>query len=82
MNHAVVQKPNTRVAIGNVTFANDAPIAVFAGPCQMESRSHALEMASAFSLPPVTDGQVASMPLKSACAWPPTTAVTASAPPL
>jgi 2-dehydro-3-deoxyphosphooctonate aldolase (KDO 8-P synthase) len=47
MNHAVVQKPNTHVAIGNVTFANDAPIAVFAGPCQMESRSHALEMASA-----------------------------------
>ena len=28
-------------------FANDAPIAVLAGPCQMESRAHALEMASA-----------------------------------
>ncbi len=40
-------KPNARVAIGPVTFANDAPIAVFAGPCQMESRAHALEMASA-----------------------------------
>ena len=40
-------KPNARVAAGNVTFANDAPIAVLAGPCQMESRAHALEMASA-----------------------------------
>jgi 2-dehydro-3-deoxyphosphooctonate aldolase (KDO 8-P synthase) len=30
-----------------VTFANDAPIAILAGPCQMESRQHALEMASA-----------------------------------
>ncbi len=40
-------KPNPRVTIGAVTFANDAPIALFAGPCQMESRAHALEMASA-----------------------------------
>lgn len=40
-------KPNTKVAAGNVSFANDAPIAVLAGPCQMESRAHALEMASA-----------------------------------
>jgi 2-dehydro-3-deoxyphosphooctonate aldolase (KDO 8-P synthase) len=40
-------KPNASVAIGNVTFANDRPIALFAGPCAMESRAHALEMASA-----------------------------------
>jgi 2-dehydro-3-deoxyphosphooctonate aldolase (KDO 8-P synthase) len=40
-------KPNASVTIGNVTFANDGPIALFAGPCQMESRGHALEMASA-----------------------------------
>ncbi|RTL64656.1 MAG: 3-deoxy-8-phosphooctulonate synthase [Hyphomicrobiales bacterium] len=39
--------PNPRVRVGSVTFANDAPIAVLAGPCQMESRAHALEMASA-----------------------------------
>jgi 2-dehydro-3-deoxyphosphooctonate aldolase (KDO 8-P synthase) len=39
-------KPNPAVAIGSVTFANDRPIALFAGPCQMESRGHALEMAS------------------------------------
>jgi 2-dehydro-3-deoxyphosphooctonate aldolase (KDO 8-P synthase) len=40
-------KPNTVVTVGKTTFANDRPIAVFAGPCQMESRAHALEMASA-----------------------------------
>ncbi len=40
-------KPKTRVAIGAIEIANDAPIVVFAGPCQMESRAHALEMASA-----------------------------------
>lgn len=40
-------KPLPRVTVGSVTFAQDAPIAVFAGPCQMESRAHALEMASA-----------------------------------
>jgi 2-dehydro-3-deoxyphosphooctonate aldolase (KDO 8-P synthase) len=39
--------PNPRVAVGAVEIANDAPIAVFAGPCQMESRAHALEMAAA-----------------------------------
>ncbi|WP_088342599.1 MULTISPECIES: 3-deoxy-8-phosphooctulonate synthase [Rhodomicrobium] len=39
--------PNKTVRIGSVTLANDAPLAVFAGPCQMESRDHALEMAAA-----------------------------------
>jgi 2-dehydro-3-deoxyphosphooctonate aldolase (KDO 8-P synthase) len=38
--------PNPAVTIGAVTFAQDRPLAVFAGPCQMESRAHALEMAS------------------------------------
>jgi 2-dehydro-3-deoxyphosphooctonate aldolase (KDO 8-P synthase) len=40
-------KPNPVVTVGNVTFANERPIALFAGPCQLESRAHALEMASA-----------------------------------
>jgi len=40
-------KPNPAVTVGDVTFGNDRPIAVFAGPCQMESRAHALEMATA-----------------------------------
>ena len=35
------------VTAGNVTFGNHLRIAVFAGPCQMESRAHALEMAAA-----------------------------------
>ena len=39
-------KPKSTVTVGPITFANDRPIAVFAGPCQMESRSHALETAT------------------------------------
>ncbi len=35
------------VTAGSVTFANDRPIGLIAGPCQMESRDHALEMAAA-----------------------------------
>lgn len=38
---------NTAVSAGRVTFSNRHPISVLAGPCQMESRSHALEMATA-----------------------------------
>jgi 2-dehydro-3-deoxyphosphooctonate aldolase (KDO 8-P synthase) len=40
-------RPNARVQIGAITVANAAPIMVFAGPCQMESRDHAIEMAAA-----------------------------------
>ncbi|MBP2312350.1 3-deoxy-8-phosphooctulonate synthase [Azospirillum soli] len=35
------------VQIGNLTIANDRPFALIAGPCQMESREHALETAAA-----------------------------------
>ena len=35
------------VSVGNVTFANDRPLTVIAGPCQLESRAHALEMSQA-----------------------------------
>lgn len=35
------------VKVGNVNFGNDLPLAVIAGPCQLESRGHALEVASA-----------------------------------
>lgn len=35
------------VRVGDVVFANDRPLALIAGPCQMESRTHALEVASA-----------------------------------
>jgi 2-dehydro-3-deoxyphosphooctonate aldolase (KDO 8-P synthase) len=40
-------QPNRAVQIGPITLANDAPIAVFAGPCALQSRGHALEMAQA-----------------------------------
>lgn len=36
---------STAVKIGNVTFSNDAPFALIAGPCQMETREHAFDMA-------------------------------------
>jgi 2-dehydro-3-deoxyphosphooctonate aldolase (KDO 8-P synthase) len=39
--------PNRVVSIAGATFANHLPISLFAGPCQMESRAHALETASA-----------------------------------
>ncbi len=39
--------PNPVVRIGEVSFSNRLPLALFAGPCQLESREHALEMASA-----------------------------------
>ncbi|MGH6710738.1 MAG: 3-deoxy-8-phosphooctulonate synthase [Bradyrhizobium sp.] len=35
------------VTAGTVKFGNDLPISVIAGPCQLESRSHALEVAGA-----------------------------------
>src|ERR687897_293387 len=35
------------VGIGSVRFGNRLPLALIAGPCAMESREHALEMASA-----------------------------------
>lgn len=37
------------VQIGSVTVGNDLPLAIIAGPCAMESREHALEMAQALS---------------------------------
>ncbi len=42
---AAVAGPNARVAIGDATFGNDLPLALIAGPCQLESREHAFEMA-------------------------------------
>ena len=36
---------NPTVKIGNVTFSNSVPLALIAGPCQMETREHAFDMA-------------------------------------
>lgn len=35
------------VTVGQVRFGNELPISVIAGPCQLESRAHALEVAGA-----------------------------------
>ncbi len=37
------------VQIGTLTLANDRPFVLIAGPCQMESRAHALETAAALN---------------------------------
>jgi 2-dehydro-3-deoxyphosphooctonate aldolase (KDO 8-P synthase) len=41
------QTPNATVTIGTVRFGNVLPLALIAGPCALESRAHALEMAAA-----------------------------------
>jgi 2-dehydro-3-deoxyphosphooctonate aldolase (KDO 8-P synthase) len=38
---------NNTITVGNITFSNAAPLALIAGPCQLESRDHAFEMAGA-----------------------------------
>jgi 2-dehydro-3-deoxyphosphooctonate aldolase (KDO 8-P synthase) len=39
--------PNPVVSVGNARFGNTLPFALIAGPCQLESRAHALETAAA-----------------------------------
>ncbi|MBL8581731.1 MAG: 3-deoxy-8-phosphooctulonate synthase [Rhizobiaceae bacterium] len=39
--------PNAVVSCGGVAFSNKAPLALIAGPCQLESRQHAFDMAGA-----------------------------------
>jgi 2-dehydro-3-deoxyphosphooctonate aldolase (KDO 8-P synthase) len=39
--------PNAVVAVGGARFGNHLPFALVAGPCALESRAHALEMATA-----------------------------------
>ena len=45
MNKTIAAAPI--VSAGSVKFGNALPLAVIAGPCQLESRAHALETASA-----------------------------------
>ena len=48
MSHKTADpRPDAIVAVGSVRFGNALPLALIAGPCQLESRAHALEMASA-----------------------------------
>ena len=36
---------NRRIQVGNITFSNDLPFVLIGGPCQLESKEHALELA-------------------------------------
>jgi len=40
-------KPNSVVSVGNAKFGNALPLALIAGPCVLESRTHAFDMAGA-----------------------------------
>src|SRR5271154_4320094 len=40
-------QPNKTVKVGSVEIGNDKKLAIIAGPCALESRAHALEMALA-----------------------------------
>src|SRR5215471_9422728 len=39
--------PHSEVTVGTVRFGNRLPLVLIAGPCALESRAHALEMAAA-----------------------------------
>jgi 2-dehydro-3-deoxyphosphooctonate aldolase (KDO 8-P synthase) len=45
--NASPKSPDRIVDVGGVRFGNALPLALIAGPCAMESRSHALEVAAA-----------------------------------
>jgi 2-dehydro-3-deoxyphosphooctonate aldolase (KDO 8-P synthase) len=38
-----------KITVGNLEIANDLPFTLIAGPCQLESRDHAMEMAEALT---------------------------------
>jgi 2-dehydro-3-deoxyphosphooctonate aldolase (KDO 8-P synthase) len=38
-------QPNSHVKVGTATFGNDLPFTLIAGPCQLESRTHAFDVA-------------------------------------
>src|SRR6202050_5022608 len=46
MSAKVAEKPNAVVAFGKAKFGNKLPLALIAGPCALESRAHAFDMAA------------------------------------
>ncbi|MFN5488959.1 MAG: 3-deoxy-8-phosphooctulonate synthase, partial [Bradyrhizobium sp.] len=46
-NQVSTQAAAPIVAVGSAKFGNALPLSIIAGPCQLESRAHALEVASA-----------------------------------
>jgi 2-dehydro-3-deoxyphosphooctonate aldolase (KDO 8-P synthase) len=47
MTAKLATKPNAVVEVGKAKFGNTLPLALIAGPCVLESRAHAFEMAEA-----------------------------------
>ncbi|HEY0291208.1 MAG TPA: 3-deoxy-8-phosphooctulonate synthase, partial [Hansschlegelia sp.] len=47
MNAHVQNRPDAVVEVGSVRIGNALPLSLIAGPCQLESRAHALEVAAA-----------------------------------
>jgi 2-dehydro-3-deoxyphosphooctonate aldolase (KDO 8-P synthase) len=45
--NVIAAKPNSTVTIGKARFGNALPLALIAGPCVLESRTHAFDMAGA-----------------------------------
>ncbi len=49
MTDSAYPAPDPVITVGNVRIGNDLPFVLIAGPCQMESRDHAMMMAEAVS---------------------------------
>jgi len=47
MTATLQPQPSAVVTVGQARFGNDLPLALIAGPCALESRAHAFEMAQA-----------------------------------
>jgi 2-dehydro-3-deoxyphosphooctonate aldolase (KDO 8-P synthase) len=47
VNRRIEPAPSAEVTVRGVRFGNHLPLALIAGPCALESRAHALEMAAA-----------------------------------
>jgi 2-dehydro-3-deoxyphosphooctonate aldolase (KDO 8-P synthase) len=47
VQEARMTNPNPTVTVGQAVFSNSGPLALIAGPCQLESRGHAFDMAGA-----------------------------------
>jgi len=45
----LIMAANGHIEIGNIVVGNDLPLTLIAGPCQLESRAHALEMSAALA---------------------------------
>ena len=58
--------PNAVVRVDSVGIGNRLPLAIIAGPCALESRDHALEMAAAADFRLASDGASFALPESAA----------------